>query len=145
MPPMHLKLQGRGPRTLRERGQCAGDKEDVPQGGAQAKAKTYLSEYFRPKRPMYSGSLLAKPCVKSCDVESCSHCPSQYKRSRLAAFQGDGAKCKTPRRFPYSHIWEQMLDNVHKHFSFTFLLVSFFLWSTPPYLVFLLLLIIFFV
>jgi hypothetical protein len=56
--------------------------------------------------------------------------PSYFKHSQLAEFQVVGPEWKTPRKFHCSLIWEQMLDNVHEHFSFTFLLRSFF-WSTP--------------
>jgi hypothetical protein len=78
---------------------------------------------------MYRGLYLASLCVGSCDVKLCAYCPSQCKLSQLASFQGDGPAWSTPRRFHCSQTWEQMIDNVRKHLSFTFLQVSF-LWST---------------
>ncbi len=32
---------------------------------------------------------LAQPCVKSCEVELCAHCPGHFKPSQPVAFQGD--------------------------------------------------------
>jgi hypothetical protein len=75
-----------------------------------------------------AGLYLASPCVGSCEVKLCAYCPRHCKLSQLAAFRGDGPEW---RRFHCSHIWEQMMDNVHKLLSFTFLQVSF-LWSTHP-------------
>jgi hypothetical protein len=57
--------------------------------------------------------------------ELCAYCPSHWKLNQLAAFQEDGPEWSTIRRFHDSHIREQNRDNMHKHLSFTFLLVSF--------------------
>ncbi len=54
----------------------------------------------------------------------------------------DGHEWSTPRRFRCSHNWEQMLDNVRKHLSFTFLLAFFSCGALLQYLVYLVLTII---
>jgi hypothetical protein len=80
--------------------------------------------------------------MRSCDVESCAHCPIHRKLSQLEAFQVDGPEWSTQEDsiIQYSsHIWEQILDNVHKHLSFTFLLVSFSCGALLQYIVYLVL------
>ncbi len=75
-------------------------------------------------------------------MESCAHCPVHRKLSQLEAFQGDGPEWSTQEDsiVQYnSHIWEQILDNVDKHLSFTFLLVPFSFGALLQYIVYLVL------
>jgi hypothetical protein len=64
-----------------------------------------------------AGFYLARPCVKSFDVNSCAHCPCHYILSQLAVIQRDEPEWSQPRRFHCSHIWIRC-GNVCKHFSF---------------------------
>ncbi len=95
------------------------------------------------RRLMYSGSLLS-PAM--CEIMwSWILCPLPkpfLAQSTIAAFQRDGPDCSIQRRFNCSHIWTWMLDNVRKHLSFTFLLVTFPCGAVLWYFVYLMLIVI---
>jgi hypothetical protein len=77
------------------------------------------------KKKRRTGLYVDHSCMKSCDVESCAHCLGHCRLSQLAAFQGDRSSWSTPRTFHCSQSWwTEMLDNVRKYLSFTFLLVE---------------------
>jgi hypothetical protein len=80
---------------------------------------TFLSKIFLillcwAKKANVQVLYVAQLCVRSCEVHSCSHCPSHCKLINLAAFQAVGLEWSTPRRFHRSRICDQMPDNVHE-------------------------------
>ncbi len=117
-----------GPRALREMRPMSRRLEictlwRCPRGDVHAKSERSVSD----ERPMYSRSLIAILCVKSCGAESCApfH-PSHCKPSLIAPFRADGPGFSTPRR---SHCTVAHLGaDAEQYESYQYL----FLLSNPP-------------